>query len=928
MRVFKPLQLSLQHKAFTWQKKNHLAVTILLGFPFDSDKEVLLEHKLWEFLCETLGKDAMIDMCMPKTQAEVLVYGSYYAPGGKPVTADTVQLRIGEVDKTLSVIGNRYWRPLIGPTAPEPFTEMPLGYANAFGGADFKRNPTGKGIDAVDVSGEMRIPMPNIENPNDLVTSAGQRPDPAGFAPIDLMWEQRASKMGTYDEKWLQEYAPGYPPDLEWSFFNAAPPDQWAGERWSGNETFALLNMHPDKPQVGGSLPAFRARCFIDRKVDDALRFAEVEMHAETVFLFPHCETGVMLYRGNIEVADVFARDVEHILIAYEDIAQSPRPADYYDEALRNRLDESKVFKYMMSTKDIIPESERCGYARVIEDAGEKGDSLLAENLQAKADAEKDRVQQMLDQKKDELMLQLEAAGVDPAPYLKKFDLSNTPEIEDPHMKEIMAIIEQILPGMTGGDSSKLRIEEVDFSKFDALSKKIAEMADAVKAQVKERLMSLATQSEGTASEQQVKQQVETALQKLDEKPPLPRPDTSMLDSLALQLDQIEAVKQQLREQGHSEDTLPNVVVDLQDVKARMEEGAASMKGMYLRGAQYIEGRPAHDVPLDIVRHRFIKAMESKQSLSGGDYAGIDLSGLDLSGLDLSDCYLEYVDFSNTKLRGAKLKRSVITHAVLINTDMTDADLDEANLGGSMLSGAVLDRVNLRKGILSKADLKQARIVNCNLEEADFLEAQMAGVDLSGSRAFNANFLELDFTGGKFIGTEFKECNFLQSTLKNTDFTNANLSGSNFVECNLDNSRFHGARMVNVRFPSGCSLRNCNFDKAVLDRSNFRDIEAENSRFEEASFHMADFSGARLCKAKFYGAQGKRAHFMSADLAEADFTSVNLMEGSLMEARLTSADLSYSNLYSVDFMNATVGDTNFTGANLDLTQLENWRPPR
>jgi uncharacterized protein YjbI with pentapeptide repeats len=48
----------------------------------------------------------------------------------------------------------------------------------------------------------------------------------------------------------------------------------------------------------------------------------------------------------------------------------------------------------------------------------------------------------------------------------------------------------------------------------------------------------------------------------------------------------------------------------------------------------------------------------------------------------------------------------------------------------------------------------------------------------------------------------------------------------------------------------------------------------------------------------------------------------------LMDARLTSADLSYSNLYSVDFMNATVGGTDFTGANLDMTRLEDWRPSR
>ena len=44
--------------------------------------------------------------------------------------------------------------------------------------------------------------------------------------------------------------------------------------------------------------------------------------------------------------------------------------------------------------------------------------------------------------------------------------------------------------------------------------------------------------------------------------------------------------------------------------------------------------------------------------------------------------------------------------------------------------------------------------------------------------------------------------------------------------------------------------------------------------------------------------------------------------------RLTNADLRYSNFYAVEFMNATVGGTDFSGANLDLTKLEDWSPPK
>ena len=206
------------------------------------------------------------------------------------------------IDKTLAVIGNRYWRTLLAPTAPEPFTELPISYEYGFGGKDYKPNPTGKGMDKVDVFGESRLPMPNIEDPYKLVTSTDHRPAPAGLGPLDMMWQQRAARAGTYDEKWQRESFPGYPQDLDWTHFNAAPEDQWINEYWQGNENFQLSNMHPSKAQLGGKLPAFRSRCFIEKRLDKGFIFTEVDMRAETVCLFPTVETGVLIYRGVIEV--------------------------------------------------------------------------------------------------------------------------------------------------------------------------------------------------------------------------------------------------------------------------------------------------------------------------------------------------------------------------------------------------------------------------------------------------------------------------------------------------------------------------------------------------------------------------------------------------------------------------------------------------
>ncbi|MFT5505532.1 MAG: hypothetical protein ACI8XC_003254, partial [Gammaproteobacteria bacterium] len=521
MQIFKPLQISLQTKTFLWDGKHYLSVSYLLGFRFGATSEVLLEQALWRFLPEQLGKDAMLDACMPKPHGEVLVYGSYYAPGGELVTAGRVEISVGDLHKELAVIGDRYWRPIIGPTPPEKFKQMPIDYQHAFGGKDFEFNPIGMGMEKIDVFGEMRLPMPNIEDPDRLITDSSQRPEPAGLGPQDMMWQQRASKMGTYDDHWKEHHFPGFPPDLDWTHFMCAPSDQWSKEFWQGDEDFSIINMHPDKQTLNGKLPAFRARCFVEKTVEKHSQSTEVSMNPETLFLFPEAETGVMLYRGSIQVEQDDATDIDNLLAAYEDLSQTPRGQDYYEKALSNRLDENQTFKYMMNTRDIVPNSERCGFVIMLEQAGagEGDESALMQNMDNRAQIETDKIMALLEEEKQALKLQLEQAGIDPAPYLEKFDLSKNKEIDDPMLKSIMATIEKALPGATTGDNNKIQISELDFSQFDVLEKQVDEMVAAKKQEVRDQLQAMIDREK---DDPQAREKLEAAIIKIDELPELP----------------------------------------------------------------------------------------------------------------------------------------------------------------------------------------------------------------------------------------------------------------------------------------------------------------------------------------------------------------------------------------------------------------------
>jgi len=343
VNVIKPLNQGILYKVFEDGKQCYLSVGILNFFPFGESAGLLSEIDLWKFAASELGKDAMLDMCMPKPKGEVLVVGKCFAPGGRPVPAYEVGHQIGAINKTLHVFGDRFWKRKAGVlktiSDPLPFTEMDVSYENAFGGPDYTKNPLGKGHAPVKTdTGEKIHPLPNIEDPGNLIDSPKKKPDPAGFAPIDLTWPQRFDKVGTYDQKWQRERFPGLAEDMDWTFFNAAPKDQHIEGFFKGDEPFEIKGMHPEKILIQASLPGVKSRCFINQKADQSEQFKEIDTRLDTVWLFPHAEKGIVIYRGVAEVQTDDAEDVLHMLIAYERINDEPRTIEHYREAFFRAL--------------------------------------------------------------------------------------------------------------------------------------------------------------------------------------------------------------------------------------------------------------------------------------------------------------------------------------------------------------------------------------------------------------------------------------------------------------------------------------------------------------------------------------------------------------------------------------------------------------
>nr|WP_129352871.1 DUF2169 domain-containing protein [Sorangium cellulosum] len=290
------------------------------------------------------------DPGLPKVCGEVLVEG--YALSAEPVIARQVRVALGPVDKRLYVIGDRVWH-TGGPSEPLPFQKMRISWENAFGGEGDPRNPAGKGAAPILVDGKKVHLLPNIEWPAKLITSPSDTPSPAGLGPIDLTWEPRSKRVGTYGARWFKTRYPELPEDFDPRFHNMAPEDQWLPRYFRGDEAFVVEHMHPDKPRVEGALPGLVARGFVRTRSDE--RPTDVPMHCDTVWLFPHVERIALVWRGVFPVATDDEREVTEVVVGLERIGH-PAPREHYEEVRRKRLDKQRGPLHALRDADLFPE--------------------------------------------------------------------------------------------------------------------------------------------------------------------------------------------------------------------------------------------------------------------------------------------------------------------------------------------------------------------------------------------------------------------------------------------------------------------------------------------------------------------------------------------------------------------------------------------
>jgi hypothetical protein len=244
------------------------------------------------------------DMHIGKAGTDVLMVGHARTRQGQLAEGVTVSLSIAGRSKQVLVVGDRTWRSDGSPTAPQPFSAIPLVWERAFGGLHVQderifaeeRNPIGCGFrgkrDPEEMVGQ---PVPNLEDPASLIGNWNDTPTPACFAPIAPSWLPRRGFAGTYDAAWQRTRAPYLPADFDHRFFQLASAELCFDRYLQGGERAEIEGVD-EESALEFTVPATKPTV----EVTIAKKRQEAETKLETLLFEPDENRASITWRAAV----------------------------------------------------------------------------------------------------------------------------------------------------------------------------------------------------------------------------------------------------------------------------------------------------------------------------------------------------------------------------------------------------------------------------------------------------------------------------------------------------------------------------------------------------------------------------------------------------------------------------------------------------
>lgn len=887
MKIVKPLTLGLLHKPYRYKGQNHFVIAALGFFKLGGTNERFLTENLqWPKVVQALPVGRPVDEVMPKLRSEVLLAGHAYAPQGKPVSAMPVRLCVAGIDKTLCVIGEREWMygllPWYRVSEPQPFKAMPLVYERAFGGAGHGANPNGCGYARsllAGLAGRNQGAMPNVEYPHAPIKAPWKRYRPAGFGAIDMSWEPRKNKHGTFDQRWLERDAPGLAENVDWSLFNVAPEDQWLPGHFQGGECYCLEGMHPDQPVIEGNLPQAQARAFVLRQGKNADAAEEVPLRMDTVWFLPDHDIGVAIYHGQTGIVDSDALDISAVMIGYEH-PDAPKSLAHYREVLALRLDPETAALHAFNESQLAPQRSPDELAR-----------RAAHHEREKA-AQLQKQQTMLDELDADFWAQ---SGMQPPPG------HTPPKAQAPAL----------------GAISEQAVEDGDFDLSEMMqqARTLAEQAkaagEAKLAELHEQQAQLAPPSPPDIEAQKIDAFERASVIAYDL-----LPEATAGTMVAAEFAELLQVQNGAAQAGQALDA------------ARREELRQSLQTLpalrrKARNAALTPTAPPTPLLPEVAAWLGAQAVQWQLGgvcLAGRDLAGADLRGVDFSGADLREIMLEQADLRGARFAGANLEGAVFTGATLDEADFSGANLTNANFCRSKGAGIRFIKAKLAGARAIEAAWPQTDLSDAVLDDCLAMKIDLSGATLDGAHVHRATLIEARADGSRWRGASVEKTVALLASLERADFSGASLHKAVLMDAKLHGSTWTKARLRGIYGGgkadwSGADLRGASADSCGWHGASFTGADLRDGHFLRCDFGQCDLSRADLRNGLF-----SRSLFMRSKLSNARAQDADFFQALCRKTDFSCADLRRANLVQVEFSGAL-----FTGACLDEIRLDKQR---
>lgn len=870
------------------------------------------EQALWLLAAKALPKGAALDIAMPKPRAELLLGGAARAPEGQPTTAMAVEWSVGPLSKRLVVFGDRYWT-IAGhgyaATPPRPFVEVPLSPERAFGGEGHADNPQGMGHRAAARirAGEF-VALPNVEYADQLVLTTESRPEPALCGPIDLASPKRRRYAGTYDRHWIKNIAPALPDDVDPRYFLNAPEDQIFPDYLKGGEPYALRGFSPDHPEMRGTLPSFRVRCFLARKGQGGApdELVEMAMRIDTLWLFAGARRGVLIYRGALPVTDVDAEDLSAVMLAYERAADEPRSFESYVEVWKLRRDRKSAFKYAFAESQLAP-------ALSPETIARRNDERAAQSRE-RLERHYEGMNWLKNRRLDEAAVPEEAR---PGASRSAFDedIVNLPQPTSEEIEDGDIDLAGLLDGM------------------EALEKKLSAKSDALLEKAKEVQQSAAAMRAPGAGPEAV-DALFAALDALSGGDTANALDGGIASisapSAAAAADPKSAVD---TKSGADADAAVERIKSWRQtiVEAMGPQTVDDEKEFEAARARFLdlpEGRPLIEArrALEALEKRppELPAFEGAAERVGEARLPTDLDAL-LDGLD-SQVAAQHSTSAAAAPVGPRAQTAEIDErlrAVLPNLPSEGSALDALLAAFAKPPASGDPQEHARTAVETQTRQLGAALTALDAQEADMIKGLAAGRRSSPEPtyprtplgpAFARRFGELVISE-RHGGLSLRGRDFAGADLSGADLSGADLEGALLERANLTGARLVGARLV------GAALAGVTLDGADLTDADLTDANLSKCRAIGGNFTRCRLTGGLLLEANFsgsklHGAQLEKIQIMKSAFDAADFSGAKLSKISLIQTSMARTIWNGADLDTMSFLDLSLASAQFRGARL------------